>query len=315
MAITANTFLTFSAIGNREDLADQIYNISPIEVPFQAMCARNTASSTLHEWQTDALSAAAANAQLQGDVVAYAAVTPTVRLNNRTQILRKEAVISGTQEAVNKAGRKREIVYQLQKRSKEVKRDLEFVLCSNQAPVTGNSTTAPQLRPLCGWYATNDSRGATGLDGTTSAAATDGTQRAFTETLLQDVMQNCWAAGGKPGVALMGPKQKRVASGFTGGATKFDKTEDKTLYAVVDVYVSDFGQLKLVPSRFTRGASTGTDREVHVLDMDYWALSVLRSLRTEDLAKDADAEKAMILTELTLEARNEAASGIVADLT
>ena len=315
MTIVANTFLTFSAIGNREDLTDQIYNISPVEVPFQSMAAKTKANATFHEWQTDALAAAAANAQLQGDDVAFAAVTPTVRAGNRTQVSRKEVIIAGTQDAVNKAGRKSEMVYQLQKKSKELKRDIEFVLCSNQAPVTGNSTTAPQLRPLCGWYATNDSRGATGADGTTSTAATDGTQRAFTETLLQDGMQNCWQQGGNPTVALMGPKQKRVASAFTGGATKFDKTDDKTLFAVVDVYISDFGQLKFIPSRFTRGASTATDREVHILDMDYWAIATLRPMQTVDLAKTGDAEKAMILTEYTLEARNEAASGIVADLT
>jgi hypothetical protein len=315
MTIVANTFLTFSAIGNREDLSDTIYNISPIEVPFQSMIAKTKATATFHEWQTDALAAAAANAQLQGDDVTFAAVTPTVRLGNRTQVLRKEVIIAGTQEAVNKAGRKSEMVYQLQKKSKELKRDLEFVLCSNQAPVTGNSTTAPQMRPLCGWYATNDSRGSGGADGTTSAAATDGTQRTFTETLLQDVMQNCWAAGGNPTMALMGPKQKRVASAFTGGATKFDKSEDKTLFAVVDVYVSDFGQLKFIPSRFVRGASTAADREVHVLDTEYWALATLRPVQTVDLAKTGDAEKAMIIAEVTLESRNEGASGVAADLT
>ena len=171
------------------------------------------------------------------------------------------------------------------------------------------------MRPLCGWYATNDSRGVSGADGTTSAAATDGTQRTFTETLLQDVIQNCWTQGGNPTVALMGPKQKRVASAFTGGATKFDKAEDKTLFAVVDVYVSDFGQLKFVPSRFTRGAASGADREVHVLDTDYWAIATLRPMRTVDLATTGDATKAMIVMEATLEARNEASSGIVADLT
>lgn len=315
MTIIANTFLTFSAIGNREDLADTIYNISPIEVPFQSMIGKAKATATLHEWQTDSLAAAAANAQLQGDDVAFASAAATSRINNRTQVLRKEVVIAATQEAVNKAGRKSEMVYQLQKRSKELKRDLEFVLCSNQAPVTGNSTTAPQMRPLCGWYATNDSRGATGTDGTTSAAAGDGTQRAVSETLLQDVMQNCWVSGGNPTVALCGPKQKRAISAFTGGATKFDKTEDKTLYAVVDVYVSDFGTIKIVPSRFTRGAATAADREVHILDTDYWALATLRPMQTVDLAKTGDAEKAMIITEVTLEARNEAASGIVADLT
>lgn len=309
MAIVANTFLTFSAIGNREDLADVIYNISPVDTPFMAAIGKSKASAVLHEWQTDALAAAAANAQLEGDEVAFAAVTPTVRLGNRCQISRKEAIVSGTQDtAVDKAGRAREMTYQLMKRSKELRRDMETVLTQNQAPVTGNSTTARQLRPLCGWYATNDSRGAGGADGTTSAAATDGTQRALTEALLKGVLQLCWTAGGDPNLVMVGPFNKTVISGFTGNVTKYQDTSNQKLSANIDVYRSDFGTHRIVANRFSR------DRDAHVLDTSMWALATLRSPKTTDLAKTGDAEKAMVITEYTLEARNEAASGIVADL-
>jgi hypothetical protein len=143
------------------------------------MAGTSTAAGVFHEWQTDALATAAQNAQLQGDDVTFAAATPTARIGNRTQISRKEVIVSGTQNAVDKAGRNSELVYQMSKKRDELKRDKEFVLLSNQAPVTGNSSTAPQLRPLCGWITTNVDRGAGGANGTSSAAATDGTQRAL----------------------------------------------------------------------------------------------------------------------------------------
>ena len=309
MAIVTNTFLTFSAIGNREDLIDQIYNVDPVETPFFKMCDKAKASSTLHEWQTQALAAAANNAQLQGDEVSFAAVTVTVRESNRTQISRKEVVVSGTQDAVDKAGRQREMVYQLMLKNKELNRDIETVLTGNRAQVTGNSTTAPQLRPLCAWYATNDSRGSGGADGSSGAAATDGTQRALTEALLKSVLQLCWTNGGDPDVVMCGPFNKTVISGFSGNASRFIDTSKMKLVTAIDVYKGDFGEQKIVPNRFSR------ERDVHVLQRDLWAVATLRGKKTEDLAKTGDATKAMIITEYTLEARNEKGSGIVADLT
>ena len=309
MAIVTNTFLTFSAIGNREDLIDQIYNVDPVETPFFKMCDKAKATATLHEWQTQALAAAANNAQLQGDEVSFAAVTATVRESNRTQISRKEVVVSGTQDAVDKAGRQREMVYQLMLKNKELNRDIETVLTGNRAQVTGNSTTAPQLRPLCAWYVTNDNRGASGADGTSSAAATDGTQRALTEVLLKSVLQLCWTNGGDPDVVMCGPFNKTVISGFSGNASRFIDTSKMKLVTAIDVYKGDFGEQKIVPNRFSR------ERDVHVLQSDLWAVATLRPKKTEDLAKTGDATKAMIITEYTLEARNEKGSGIVADVT
>jgi hypothetical protein len=310
MATIANTFLTFAAIGNREDLADEIYNISPTDTPFQANICKGKARAVLHEWQPDSLAAAAANAQLEGDdIQSFAAVIPTSRVSNRCQISYKNVIVSGTQDAVSKAGRKKEMVYQLMKRTKELRRDMEFILCGNQAPVVGNSTTARQLRPLCGWYATNTARGAGGVAGTPTTAATDGTQRALTESLVKAMIQAAWTQGGEPDLIMSGPFNKTVISTFTGNSTRTQNTEDKKLVAAIDVYVSDFGTHKVVANKFSR------ERDLHILTTDLWCVANLRPMHTVDLAKTGDAEKGMVLGEYTLEARNEAGSAVVADLT
>jgi len=308
MTIVANTFLTFSAIGNREDLSDMIYNIDPIETPFQSMIDKTKATAVLHEWQTQALAAAAQNAQLEGDEAAFVAVTPTVRVNNRCQIARKTVIVSGTQESVDKAGREGEMAYQMVLKNKELRRDMEFDLTGNQAPVTGNSTTARQLRPLCGWYTTNDQRGATGTDGTSAAAAGEGTQRALTDVLVKAAMQAAWTQGGKPTKLMVGPFNKTVVSGFTTNVTRYQDTSDKRLVTSLEIYDTDFGPLSVVPNRFQR------ERDAHLLQPDMWAVAYLRKPSTKDLAATGDAEKGMLVTEYTLEARNEKASAIVADL-
>ena len=317
MAILPNTLLTFSAVGNREALLDKISNITPTDTPYISLIEETTVDSTLVEWQTQVLAAAAANAQIQGDEYTFGSMTPTVRVSNRTQISRKTVIVSGTQNVVNKAGREREIIYQMSLQRDELKRDKEFVLCSNQPPVTGNSTTASQLRPLCGWYATNVSRGVGGVSGTASAAAVDGTQRALTEALMTPMFSAAWTSGGTPNLMLTGPKQRGVISSFAGGATKFYAVEDKKLSATIKVYEGDFGVYKALASRFVRGAATMADREVHIIDPKLFALGHLtgRKFLTEDVAKTGDSEKGVILSEYTLLSYNEAGSSIVADLT
>ncbi len=315
MAAPTNTLLTFSAVGNREDLLDKIFNISPVDVPFSSMIDSTKAKATYHEWQTEALNAAAGNAQIEGDDVTFGSPILTTRVGNRTQIMRKEVIVSATQEAVDKAGRNSELVRQMANKRAELKRDKEFVLLSNQAPVTGNSSTARQLRPLCGWITTNDSRGAGGADGTISAAATDGTQRTLTEALMTTAAQNAWTAGGKPSMVLAGPKQRVVISSFNGGATKFYSIEDKKLSATIQVYEGDFGTYKIVTDRFMRGAQTGADREIFILDPALWAWAELRPFQGIDLAKTGDSEKGVVIVEGTLEARQEAGNAAVFDLT
>jgi hypothetical protein len=312
MTTVANTFLTYDAIGIREDLSDIIYNIAPTDTPFMSGIKKGKADNKFFEWQTDTLAAAAANAQLEGDDVgSFTAVTPTVRLGNRCQISRKVGILSGTEQAVKKAGRKDEMAYQIAKRGKELKRDMEFALTQNTTAVTGDSTTASQTRGLEGWVAQNDDLGSGGASPNyvSNTAPTDGTQRAFTESLLKSVLQNVFTQGGDPTVLMVGPFNKQVVSTFTGNATRMDKSEDRKVVAAVDVYASDFGELKVVPNRFQR------ERTAFVLDMDYWQLNTLRPFKTEDLAKTGDAEKFMLLCEYGLQANQEKSSGAVRDLT
>ena len=311
MAQPTNTFDTYDSIGEREDLSDVIYNISPTDTPFLSSAAKTKATAVLHEWQTDSLAAAVTNNQvIEGDEVTIDALTATTRLSNSCQIMDKAICITGTQEAVDKAGRASEIAYQIAKKAKELKRDLEASLTSNNAEVTGAATAAREMGALRAWVATNDVMGTSGTSGSVgNTAATDGTQRAFTETLLKSVIKSVWNAGGNPTMIMVGPFNKQKLSGFTGNSTRFDAGADATLYTSVDVYASDFGQLQVVPNRFSR------DRDAWVLDMDYWGVAFLRDFTMHDIAKTGDADKKQLLIEATLESRNEGASGVVADVT
>jgi hypothetical protein len=235
MPIVANTFLTYSAIGNREDLADTIYNISPVDTPFLGKIGTSKATAVKHEWQVDTLAAAGANAQLEGDDFTYGAVAASTRVDNMCQISYKTVVVSGTQDSVQKAGRKSEIVYQLMKRSKELRRDQEFILTGNQAKVVGAGATARQTRSLCSWYTTNAQRGATGASGGALTAATDGTVRPLTESLLKTALASAWTAGGDPDLILVGQFNKQVISAFAGNSTRMDDdSSDKTLTTAID---------------------------------------------------------------------------------
>ena len=317
MAIVANTFQTFNAKGIREELSNVISNISPEETPFQSNVGSESVSNAFFEWQTDSLAATATTAVISGDDVAsFDSTAATARLGNYTHIRRRTMVIEDRLEFVDKAGRDSEIAYQLAKRGKELKRDIEAVLLDNNARVAGNSTTAPETAGLPAWLASNTSKssGATaGVDptGDGTDARTDGTQRAFTEAMLKDVMQQAWTAGGNPSVLMVGPYNKTVASGFAGIAETRVAGGDSqtTIIGAADVYVSDFGNISFVPNRFQR------ERDAFLLDPEYASVCYLRPIQQIELAKTGDAEKRMVIAEFGLKVLNEAAHGIVADLT
>jgi|NOAtaT_7_FD_contig_51_5825844_length_2245_multi_5_in_0_out_0_2 hypothetical protein len=318
MAILAGSFKTYEALGNREDLTDVIYNISPTETPITTNIARVTAEATRHEWQTDALAAASKdNAQLEADDIPTATtVTPTVRLGNICQIMRKDVTVSGTQETVKKAGRKSELAYQIAKLGDELKRDLEAAISQNNASVAGAAGTPRRLGGLESWYATNDDRGASGADGgyntgtSLTVAPTDGTQRALTEQMLKNVLQSIFNnSSASADMVVAGGFNKQQISTFTGNATKMKDISDGTLQASVDVYQSDFGEVSIFPSRFVRA------RTVHVLQSDMLAIAYLRPFFMKDLASTGDYERKMMILEATLEVRNERAHGVIADLT
>ena len=315
MAIVTNTFQTFTAIGNREDLSDIIYNISPTETPFISSIGKEKATGVLHEWQNDSLRAAAANAQVEGDEIAFTAVVPTTRVNNRTQISRTSVIVSGTQDTVNSAGRNNELAYQISKSSKELKRDMEVVLTANQSAAVGGAAAARTSSGLTSWIQANTSVGTNGANGavggvdTPGVLRTNGTQRAFTEAQLKDVVKQCWDSGGDPSMIMLGSFNKQKLSGFTGGSTKMSQATDKTLVAAIDIYESDFGSMTVVPNRFSR------NRDCFVIQPDMWAVAYLRDFQMLDLAVTGDAQKKAMLAEYTLVSKNEAASGAVFDLT
>ncbi len=311
-------YQTYQSIGNREDLSDVIYNISPTDTPLLNTLARGKATAVYHEWQTDSLSAATtANAAVEGADASDATMSPTTRLGNYTQIVQKTIKISGTLESVDKAGRKSEKAYQLSKASAELKRDIETILTANQGRSAGDASTARTMGAMLSWIKTNTNKSSgttAGADPTTIGVSTrtDGTQRAFTETILKDVVQKVYSSGGNPKILMVGPFQKQAVSAFAGIAAQrymAPGNEPTTIIGAADVYMSDFGTMSVVPNRFMR------TRDALVLDPEYAAVAYLRPFATNELAKAGDAEKTQILAELTLEMRNEAAHGIAADLT
>ncbi len=319
MAIVANTFQTYQAKGIREDLNNVISDISPEDTPFMSNIGRAGVSNTYFEWQQDTLATPATNAQIEGDdLTSFTAVVPTVRIGNYTQISRKDVIIAGTEDtAVDKAGRKSELAYQLAKKSKEIKRDMETMLLDNVAANAGTTSVARRTAGLGAWIRTAQSIGVGGVAPSAPASAplgtrTDGTQRAFTEALLKDAIQQSWVVGGAPKMLMVGAFNKQAASAFAGIATKTFYTSAVKVTAIIgaaDVYVSDFGNLSIVPNRFQRA------RDAWLLDPEYAKLRFLRPFNTVELAKTGDAEKRMIIVEYGLEVTNEKAHAIVADLT
>ena len=313
------TYQTYTSIGQREDLSDVIYSISPTDTPFMSSIGKGKATATNHEWQTDALaSAVLTNAAVEGDTASDATLGVTTRAGNKTQISQKTVKISGTLEAVDKAGRKSEKAYQLAKASAEIKRDMETTLLSNQASTNGTSSAARKLGGLQTWLATNGDFGTDGVAGASGTTTrTNGTNRTFTETILKTVVKEVYSSGGNPKVLMVNPAHKQLVSAFAGiAAQRFMAPADAptTIIGAADVYLSDFGTISVVPNRFMSSTNT-CDEAAFVLDTDMASIAYLRPFQTNELAKTGDAEVTQLLVEYTLQVNNEAAHGIIADLT
>ena len=311
MAIYTNAYETFDSNDRREDLANVIYNISPTDTPFMSSIGTGSASSTLHEWQTDALAAAATNVVMEGDNTPSRALVATSKLLNYTQISTKPVVVTGTQEVISKAGVTSEMAYQIAKAGKELKRDMEFDLTGVNVATVGSSGTGRRLRGYEAWCNTNDSHGANGATHGTTGAVTDGTQRVLTEALVKSSLKACYDEGGNPDLLLVGSFNKQKVSGFTGNSTRMDMAEDKSLVATIDVYVSDFGEVRVVADRILRGSG----RTTMIVDTEMWHTAMLRPFQVQDLAKTGDSEVKQLIVEYTLVSKNEKASAKIADCT
>ena len=299
--------------GKPRDLSKLIFDVSPTDTPFLTMCGRTTASQTLHEWQTDALTAPGSNAQKEGIDVTSFAGSNTTELSNKTQILMKAVNVSGTAQAVVQNGVTKQYTHQMALRMKEIKKDLEFALLSNQLAAS-ESTSGRLMTGLPCWLKTNFAGGTSGTAATSSAACAAGTTRIPTEAMLKALLTSIYNSGGNPNTIMMAPDIRvKMSEVLTGGSTKMEKAEMKKATAVIDVYVSDFGSLKLVPNR-VQAYVTYSKTCAFVLDPEYWKVAYLRPFQEQRLAVTGDSEKGFIVAEATLEARNEASSGMLADL-
>lgn len=319
MAVPTNTVQTYSRNSIREDLTDIISDISPTDTPFISNIGTGAARQRLHEWQNDELAAPNGNnAVVEGDDVDADVADPTVRLNNYVQLMDKAVTVSSTSRAVDNAGYADELAYQLTKRSKELKRDLEVRACGNYAAAPGAAGAAGEMAGSEAFIRTNADRGTGGAAGTLSAgtsgfvnaAATDGTARAFTEDQLKGVHEAAWTAGGEPDMLLMSGALKQKASTFTGLALNRRNQGDgqMTIIGAADLYVGDFGEISFVPSRFT------SNRSAQLLDTSLWKVCELQPYSMEELAKTGHSEKRLLSCEKTLQCQNELGNAIIADL-
>lgn len=307
------TLVTNTQVHIREDLANVINNISPEETPVYSLLEKKKATNTRHEFLTETLNAAnASNAVAEGAEFVDTALTTPVRLGNYTQISQKVINVSGTLQAVSTVGSNNEFGRQVAKAGVELKRDIEAAIVGNSASDPGGAGVARRSAGMESWIATNvlaGTGGATpGYSAGVVAAPTDGTARTLTEAMFRDAIQKAWTNGGDIKKVLVGPALKQAISGFTGNATKYTLSKDQTVTAGVDVYVSDFGRHEIIPHRYMR------TRTVILFDPSLWAIATVRAMQTTDLAKTSDADRKALLTEWTLESKNELGNAKIADV-
>jgi hypothetical protein len=323
MAAITNTFVTSSAKGNRETLSDVVSRITPEDTPILTAIGTESVKGVHPEWETIDLAAPAANVQAEGDEYAFSASTPAARMGNYTQIMRKTGIVSATQDAVDNAGRAEQLKYQKLMRGRELKKDVEFSIVSNVASVGGTSRVSGGLPS---WAVTNVSRGATGANGGFSSgtgltvAATDGTQRAFTQALLDGVMQTGFNSGANFKSVSVSPYVKSVFVTFMSNSNvanfrySVDNGKDNSIVSNADYYEGPFGRVKIMPNR-VQATSAGVAKNAFLIDPEMLSWAWLRNIQTDPrVAKTGDAEKFVILGEGCLKVKNEKGIGVIADL-
>lgn len=315
MASPANTVLVSNSIGNREDLSDIIFRVAAEDTPFISNIGKDQAKAVFTEWQTEALASPTINANLEGNTFAIGAGNFTTRVGNYTQIVTKAFGVSRTEEIVRKGGRTSEVNRQKILKGLECRRDFEFSVIGNNPSRVDNGTNARLAGGALAWITTNGTFGSGGANGGFSggivSAATNGTQRALTETLVKAVMSTAFSNGAHLSQAYMGPVQKQEWSAFTGIANlrkEVGGSEMATIIGAADVYVSDFGVIQLIPHPY------GLTRDVLIIDPKMWAVAVLDGWKTVALANTADSDQYAITFEATLMARNQLGGAAIRDL-
>lgn len=320
----ANTLQTYTVVGQKEDVDDKIYRVSPEETPFVSMIGRDTVDAVTPEWQRESLRVPGANAAVEGADATYSAQTQPEMLSNKTQIIQDTLSVTGTTDRVRKHGRDKESARLRAKKMVELKKDVEWAAIGNGAFVAGAAATARQMRGLFGWVATNNELGVAGTPAApviaTNTAPVAGTLRVLGEALLKSLILKVYNSGGKAEVLMVSPAHKQVISAFTGNVTRFNDvaTKNVRLQTSFSVYGHDFGETKVVPNRVmigTSGTDAGLVNTAYLVDPAQCKLGVLRPFSSTPLAKVGDADNFQILTEVTLKVNEEKALGAIRDLT
>ncbi len=323
MAIVANTFSTTGAKGNREELSDVVSRITPEDTPIYSLIEKVSYKTTHPEWETDDLAAPADNVQLEGDEYTFGATTAAVRMGNYTQIMRKDGIISGTQDATDNAGSVEQVKYQKLKKAVELRKDAEYSIVAANASVAGTTRKSGSLST---WLTTNVSRGAGGANGGyivgtgLTTAPTNGTLRAFTKTLLDTTMQLGYQSGANFKHLVVSPYVKSVFVTFMSDANvaafryAASTGKDNSIIANADVYEGPFGKIMVHPNRVMAGAA-GLARNAFLIDPEFIDFGWFRKIKEDkDVAKTGDAQKFVIIGEGALKVKNEKGLGVVADV-
>lgn len=298
MPTVANTLKTYDQVGKKEDFEQVIYDITPTQTPFLSSIGSSTAEATLHQWMQDSLAVVGSNILVEGaDAGAASTVTQVVKSAN-TQIFGKVVQVSGTAEAIGLHARTSDLANAIAKAGKELKRDIEHSFVGlGQAGTAGSGSAGRQLTSA-----------ANQISATTTNTA--GSNRTLTEALILDVLEKTYNEGAEPNQIQVTPSHSLIVAGFaaTSGRTRDFDTGTKLVNAV-DIYVSPFGSVSIVPNRFLQ-ANTAL-----VLDTEYWSRAVLRPMQTIQLSRTGDSDKRQMLTELTLVCKSDIASGKIDALT
>ena len=313
MAQITGAFSTYQAKGNREDLSNSIYNIDPFDTPILSMSRRRNAKNRTFDWQTENLPLVDPNnAQIEGFELIRSVATPTVRLTNVAQISKRDATVTGSQEAADAAGKGSEMGHQMAMASKVLKSDMETILSSRQARDDGADPNTPRkTEAICHWIGrAKDKLGVAagaviGVVAGLPVLATDafaaviaGSQVAFTEVMIGDAMQKAYTNGANPNNLIVPPAIKRTVSTFEGRGISQVLVGKTEVVATVDIIATDFGRIKVMPSRWMPGDTS------LILDADFLATAFYRNFRQHPIAKIGDAETRMILAEWGVEMRN-----------
>lgn len=316
MAAPTNLETTVNMVGQRESLSDVIHRVAPEKTPFISSIGKGSAKARYEEWQTETLATPdPTNASLEGDTYGNPeAPNRTTRIGNYNQIFDKKGGVSRTSEVVDKAGRQSEKKRQRLLKGIEMRRDMEARFIGNYASNNESGSTPRRSAGALAWLETNTSRGSGGSDGGFSSgvvsAATNGTQRPFTEALVKTVLASCFDEGATPTVAMMGSAHKQQFSGFPGIADirVAPNGRQAQIMAGADVYKSDFGDIQV------KGHPYGLTRDCLLYDPDMFKVLYLDGYKTNEIGKNADGDQFLMTAEATLQCSNQKGHGVVADL-